>query len=183
MYTEQTTIVDCYQNSNEDYVLDMPAKELLEASKTGAVYVRFNHSGQQTIEGTKKDITDYRTSRLKSAYYDGTAYTFAFESGDTYTISGDGYPVLDGESPSETLSGGGSGGGVLVVTDTDGTLDKTWQEMYDAFASGGVVIQMDENKRNGVFAVTKLSRDTFDVVAYDGLYYSASSASGYPLLS
>lgn len=28
--------------------------------------------------------------------------------------------------------GGGSGGGVLVVHDVDGTLDKTWQEIHDA---------------------------------------------------
>ena len=28
--------------------------------------------------------------------------------------------------------GGSSGAGVLVVTDTDGTLDKTWKEIDDA---------------------------------------------------
>lgn len=73
-----------------------------------------------------------------------------------------------------------SGGGVLVVTDTDDTLNKTWQEIYDAFAIGGVVIQIEENKRIGVVAVTKLTRNTFDVAAYDDVVYSASSASGYP---
>lgn len=30
------------------------------------------------------------------------------------------------------MSGGSSGGGVLVVHDADGTLDKTWQEIADA---------------------------------------------------
>ena len=137
MYTEQTTIVDCYINGDGQYELGMTAKELLEASKTGAVYVRFNHSGQQTIDGVKKDITDYRTSRLKTAYFDGTGYTFTFESGDVFMIdTPHEYPYLDGESPNETLSnGGGSGGGVLVVngtlTDDGVTLDKTWQEIHD----------------------------------------------------
>ena len=34
--------------------------------------------------------------------------------------------------------GGGSGGGVLVVNDVDGTLDKTWQEISDAVVSACV---------------------------------------------
>lgn len=36
--------------------------------------------------------------------------------------------------------GGSSGGGVLVVTDTSGTLDKTWKEIDDARKAGVVTL-------------------------------------------
>lgn len=82
--------------------------------------------------------------------------------------------------------GGGSGGGVLVVTDTDGTLDKTWQEIHDA---GFAVLWLDDG-------ADILSMDTcfyqdgegysvsFNSLAYgDPILYRASSASGYPTTS
>lgn len=43
------------------------------------------------------------------------------------TIDENGVPVW-----AENQGGGSSGGGVLIVTDTHGTLDKTWQEIHDA---------------------------------------------------
>ena len=86
---------------------------------------------------------------------------------------------------------GGSGGGVLVVTDTDGTLDKTWQEIYDA-AENGIptalrVVEGDDIRFNwleSVFKETGGEKDTFCVdfgnegVNFDE--YAADSASGYP---
>lgn len=72
-----------------------------------------------------------------------------------------------------------SGGGVLVVTDTDGTLDKTWQEIHDAMLSGGAVIQHDETEADAVLRVY-VGKGTYDVSSADGVSYSASSASGYP---
>ena len=74
--------------------------------------------------------------------------------------------------------GGGSGGGVLVVTATDGTLDKTWQEIHDAMLSGGAVIQIDEAEADTVLRVYA-GKGTYNV-SVDGGFYSASSASGYP---
>lgn len=91
-------------------------------------------------------------------------------------------------------SGGGSGGGVLVVTDTDGTLDKTWQEIVDADLA---VIRQEINAeddpppRGFVSPVIYHTIDlksggyTIGVLAEeDGAvsirYYTASSASGYP---
>lgn len=72
-----------------------------------------------------------------------------------------------------------SGGGVLVVTDTDGTLDKTWTEIHDAMLSGGAVIQHDETEADAVLRA-RVCKGTYDVSSADGIFYSASSASGYP---
>ena len=71
-----------------------------------------------------------------------------------------------------------SGGGVLVVTDTDGTLDKTWQEIHDAMLSGGAVIQIGETEADTVLRAY-VGKGTYFVSA-DGGIYSASSVSGYP---
>lgn len=79
--------------------------------------------------------------------------------------------------------GGGSGGGVLVVHDVDGTLDKTWQEIYDAdFA---VVVQsVPAGKKK--YAVTDVlhNRDNTEflvkLIEGDPTSYTASSADGYP---
>ena len=81
-----------------------------------------------------------------------------------------------------TASSGGSGGGVLVVTDTDGTLNKTWQEIHDAdFA----VVTWED-------ATDKYTRPVSSLYADGGEYgvivsaptgtteYMASAASGYP---
>lgn len=79
-----------------------------------------------------------------------------------------------------------SSGGVLVVTDTNGTLDKTWQEIHDAFVAGSVRIQ----KPNGAGTVF-LNVKTVGYSPKDGYglacdhyttdkSYSTDSASGYP---
>ena len=82
-------------------------------------------------------------------------------------------------------AGGGSGGGVLVVTDTNGTLDKTWQEIYDAMLLGGVSISADNPQR--VMNVASVSHNTkanlFQVIVWGDGRYQASSASGYPAFS
>jgi hypothetical protein len=83
--------------------------------------------------------------------------------------------------------GGGSGGGLLVVTDTGGTLDKTWQEIHDAMLTGLVVIQ-DGSKDSGINTVTQVYHDTKGGTyqVYGGSsgnwspQYTASSADGYP---
>jgi hypothetical protein len=92
--------------------------------------------------------------------------------------------------------GGGSGGGVLVVTDTDWTLDKTWQEIVDADLA---VVRMEINSeddpppRGFVCPVVYHMSDTKSgdysisvLVEEEGAasmqYYAASSASGYPVM-
>ena len=85
----------------------------------------------------------------------------------------------------EWATAGGSGGGVLVVHDVDGTLDKTWQEIRDAdFAV--VVIAAQNIVRKDPVIVTNDARGEYKVVtgyAEEGYTYIASSASGYPTLS
>ena len=77
-------------------------------------------------------------------------------------------------------NGGGSGGGVLVVTDTEGTLNKTWQEIHDAMLSGGAAINGES-----VLAVTSayIGKGTYFIEAggtNTTTLYSTNSASGYP---
>lgn len=81
-------------------------------------------------------------------------------------------------------SGGGSGGGVLVVTDTNGTLDKTWQDIVDAEYS---VLKHQEGV--GYYKYDPLSmaytgpgddETVVYVVAYGQAQFATTSASGYP---
>ena len=82
--------------------------------------------------------------------------------------------------------GGGSGGGVLVVHDVNGTLDKTWQEINDAdFA---VILayrsQVEANVHMPVNFCNE-GMDTYDVACeLQGatVYYTAESTSDYPTL-
>lgn len=84
--------------------------------------------------------------------------------------------------------GGGSGGGVLVVTDTDGTLDTTWQEIYDAaenkIPTALRVVAEDGIDFNWLSAVFNEGEAVFYVdFGTEGarfVEYSSESASGYP---
>ena len=84
--------------------------------------------------------------------------------------------------------GGGSGGGVLVVLDVDGTLDKTWQEIHDAFVAGSVRIQrgMDTDTLTIVRGVQYHSKsgeyrvEPSSAGSWQTEIYVASSADGYP---
>jgi hypothetical protein len=96
--------------------------------------------------------------------------------------------VITAEKLNKLEQGVASAGGALVLTDTNGTLDKTWQEIHDAdFA---VVKSVDD-----VDTYTWFVMDTY---ADDGDYgaivgpkqgatiwteYIADSASGYPVAS
>ena len=94
----------------------------------------------------------------------------------------------------EWATAGGSGGGVLVVTDTDGTLDKTWQEIVDADLA---VVRLEINDEDDppprgfispvVYHTIDSKSGDYDIgvmAAEDNsvliMYYVASSADGYP---
>ena len=90
----------------------------------------------------------------------------------------------------EWASGGSSGGGVLVVHfDENGTLDKTWQEIYDA-KCGIIAAEADGScnsmqiirigEEEGVFFVDGVS---FISNEMEIISFSASSADGYPVIS
>ena len=92
------------------------------------------------------------------------------------------------------LMGGGSGGGgdssVIVVHYVDGTLDKTWQEIHDAFVSGKVVSMLVDDGGNYFFAIATniFENDGESYWVYfsfvDGEVisagFSATTATGYP---
>ena len=94
----------------------------------------------------------------------------------------------------EWAEGGGSGGGVLVVTDTDGTLDKTWQEIHDAIANGIVYLYDSANGFNSGIIFRASEEDNkgtmyYNIRAVGGVYatatvidYTAPSADDYPEL-
>ena len=91
----------------------------------------------------------------------------------------------------DSMSSGGSvGGGVLVVHDVDGTLDKTWQEIHNAFVSGGVrIVNEDEYGTEFVITVngTESGDDSGEWAVYTSNtgnfaphHYTTTSADGYP---
>ena len=75
---------------------------------------------------------------------------------------------------------------VMVINDNDGTLDKTWQEIYDAMAQGKLcVIRTDfGTPEGGIFndAVNNVVLESGEYLVKIGsdVPYSASSATGYP---
>lgn len=77
--------------------------------------------------------------------------------------------------------GGGSGGSVLIVNDVNGTLDKTWQEIYDAGFS-----VLKEPTGLLMFCAGALVYDGsyiapyFNPMANAVIDWTASSANGYP---
>lgn len=82
--------------------------------------------------------------------------------------------------------GGGTGGGVLVVHDVNGTLDKTWQEINES--SVPIMIQSDtawyfvtsvrhDDGGSGVYIVVAIYSSGITVNTHA---YVSASASGYP---
>ena len=75
---------------------------------------------------------------------------------------------------------------VMVINDTLDTLDKTWQEIYDAMAQGKMcVVRVALGESGGPISIKTVT----SVAESDGKYnvivgadtYSASSATGYPV--
>lgn len=87
-------------------------------------------------------------------------------------------------------AGGGSGGGVLVVTDTGGTLDKTWQEIYDAAPTVIFGLTRNDGKKVVSYLENVYESDGSYIVSVgviggtkvQDFQFFASSASGYPTI-
>lgn len=80
--------------------------------------------------------------------------------------------------------GGGTGGGVLVCTeDENGTLDKTWKEIYDAITGGKIcLIATNEFGRDILSVVTSIATDNntmYGVLSAENLYIT-NTEGGYP---
>lgn len=107
--------------------------------------------------------------------------------------------VLTVEAGEATWATGGGGGGVFLITDTSGTLNKTYTEIYTAFIAGLVcIIHREESDEEylsvGDYIVIGLNTSTEDEytdyivtttsggTVSDRYRYIASSASDYPSL-
>lgn len=99
--------------------------------------------------------------------------------------NGDVLTVVDGKWAKAAPSGGG---GILVATDTNGTLDKTWQEIRDA--DYAIVVQDFENSGEvyhltaPLFQTIIIDDEDYVISVYvggDTVYYSTDSADGYPV--
>ena len=96
-------------------------------------------------------------------------------------------------------SGGGGGGSDIVVVHDNGALDKTWQEIHDAMASGKIIISVFEEETEeesivsmGVFTgaepfageyicfaiATSIGSDTPETTVWR---YATDNANGYPV--
>ncbi len=80
--------------------------------------------------------------------------------------------------------------GAMIVHDNNGTLDKTWQEIHDA--APFVTIIMDESGNLTIMPLFGLAEyegafiaicGFLDPSGSTGRMYSATSASGYPVLA
>lgn len=74
---------------------------------------------------------------------------------------------------------------VMVIDDTDGTLDKTWQEIYDAMSQGKLcVVRTDKGDLEGGITanmVTSIYFTSEEGAVYAGqATYITSSTTGYP---
>ncbi len=87
-----------------------------------------------------------------------------------------------------------SGGGLILHVNQSGdtyTLDKTWQEIWDAMESGQSVLVVKSDSESGYGSVyhtyvTNIYFETgeiIDYVVYAGNNFSAGSPSGYPSFS
>lgn len=86
----------------------------------------------------------------------------------------------DAESGKWVNREGGSGGGTLVVTANNNTLDKTWQEIADAFPN---VVLYEEFEGYGFDRVIPFSLSRSDseyFVVFGETEYKTNSSNGYP---
>lgn len=95
------------------------------------------------------------------------------------------------------LDGIAQGGGAepLIVTDVDGTLNKTWQEIYDAMTQGAIgVIRLPMTDTTGFYdeyIVVIQKNDETEYCSIEALYggdltqtinYDCNSANDYPVI-
>lgn len=78
------------------------------------------------------------------------------------------------------IEGGIASCGVLVVTDNDGTLDKTWQEIHDAGFAVILSFQQENLAQYVAVQLIGIINNTYAIRATNGNTYLADSASDYP---
>lgn len=82
-------------------------------------------------------------------------------------------------------------GWILICTETNGALDKTWQEIYDAMNSSVLCVSCtkDENDVEGFVSITFniiqdviLQEGSYSLHLSDGSLFIASTANDYPVI-
>ena len=118
-----------------------------------------------------------------------------WKSGDTITSE-----KLNKMEQGIADAGGSSGGGAFVVgvtfTESTATLDKTWQEIYDAVSGGSIACLnyevVEESGGSSLYTdlITKLAYDDSDptdlyysIFTVGGYSFDASGANEYPSMS
>lgn len=77
-------------------------------------------------------------------------------------------------------NGGGSGAGVLIVErDEDDTLNKTYQEIFDALPMA-YLAEIDETGKSFHWIAGAFVDEDVYTIDIDGQYYGTDSADGYP---
>lgn len=127
---------------------------------------------------------------------DGTTTRYMFDQSTASWIEAE-CPCSGGGGEGGGEGGGSTSSGLVIQKDAEGALDKTWQEIHDALASGIVpVILFPDNTdaayglEDSVAAVALAGHETGSETS--GLYvindgygslYACESANGYPLIS
>lgn len=80
------------------------------------------------------------------------------------------------------------GGTPLIVNDVNNTLDKTWQEIHDAFVGGQTIIIQTHNseddyefEEDALVSVVAFDSDTGCRVSTKSVVYTTQQPNGYPV--
>ena len=134
-----------------------------------------------------QDVTTPTPITREEVFLDEIAKGGGSSLPSTETASAGDVLSLDDNKEPQWATPSGGGGGVLVVHEVEGTLDKTWQEIADAGSAIlsvggdiGITCNINHSIREGyyvTFAMLLPNGSGFD----DPLGYVADTASGYPV--
>lgn len=168
--------------------------KMVEGSVTVGDYTVAYSGGAVTISTTSNnDVVSICIEPVEVVVSDA----FRVAVGEAAPEAPSGLPAITGTDDGKVLTADSgvwvaqtpaSGGGVLVVTDTNGTLDKTWQEITDAFLVGSVkwVTYQGESVVGAIDATMVGIRLGTYMVVFNGdsenMTLVTESASGYPTI-
>ena len=215
-FTENSLVVDVVKISNSSFKLSVPAGDLLTAAMNGAVLRRHDLSTAVVPNVLYVPLSEAKLSSGTYTFTFASGDKFTASTADAYPAASSVSDNTDSELPAvgandknkflhtnestgdlEWATAGGSGGGVLVVNGTwneagtECTLDKTWQEIYDADLA--IWNNADSENKDTYICVNRavdpfankyslIFSEAFGTETYQYKFY-ADSASGYPVYS